>query len=123
LSPLPPAAARTFYAVADAWLPPAGPGRPGAGDVDLAPFAARALDAAGPVEGRRVVRFLRLLEQLPRAVPVLPAARHGFSWMERGDRLRVLELCARTRFGASRVAGLRRLVEDAWRSYSSPPGA
>jgi hypothetical protein len=73
--PLPPRAARTFYNVADAWLPP----EPAARDLvaALAPHVREAAECA------RLVRALRWLEWSPR---VLLHSARGLSWLPRDAR-------------------------------------
>lgn len=73
--PLPPRAARTFYNVADAWLPP------DAGERDL--VAALAPHLPGPAERARLARALAWLEWSPR---LLLHAASGLSWLPRDER-------------------------------------
>jgi hypothetical protein len=115
-APLPPRAARTFYNVVDALLPP-GP----EGDVDLAPAAAEILAARGRAASRRAVRILRAIEWQPR---LTLRGRRGFSWLSREERQRLLE-----RWSGSRLAGWRAALAEieglvrAARGHSSLPGA
>lgn len=107
--PLAPRRARTFYAVADAL---------GAGERDLAPDLARWLEAAPAREARGLLRFLALLEQLPRATR---AGRHGFAWLSRDARRRWIDALARAPLPAvsHHVGTLRGIVAGA---LQSPPG-
>jgi len=109
VAPLPPRRARTFYAVADAL---------GAGERDLAPALARWLASAPAGEARALLRFLALLEQLPRATR---AGRHGFAWLPRETRARWLDAFGRAPLPglARRVSTLRAIVAGA---LQSPPG-
>jgi len=105
---LTPAQGRVLYALADAWWPPPGDaaaGR-GGGDVDVAPAVADALARLAPGERRALLRWLALVEWLPRATP---AGRHGFAWLPRDARARWLAALAR-----SPLPPLRRGAE-AWR--------
>jgi hypothetical protein len=115
---LPPRAARTFYAVADALAPP--DGGPGAGDVDLAP--ALEARAAGWSARRRaaLLAFLAGLEALPRL-----AARGGFAWLPRADRARLLARVERVPLPGvgGEARRLRALVADLWREAQSRGGA
>jgi len=106
---LPAARSRTFYAVADAL---------GAGDRDLAPALAAWLSAASPRDARALLRFLALLEQLPRATR---AGHRGFAWLPRALRARWLDAVSRAPLpGAARhVATLRGIVRE---GLQSPPG-
>jgi hypothetical protein len=75
VSPLPPHAARTFYNVADAWLPPDANAR------DL--VAALAPQLAGPADRARLARALAWLEWSPR---LLLYSASGLSWLPRDAR-------------------------------------
>ncbi|MDJ0867850.1 MAG: hypothetical protein QNK03_17225 [Myxococcota bacterium] len=111
-SPLPPRAARVFYNVADAWLPP-GPGAaPGGGDVDLLPYLPRHLHA--PDEARRIAADLLWIEWLPR---LLLRSQHGFSWLPRPRRAAWLRWLESSRWRTVRVRThrLHALVDAAYR--------
>lgn len=73
--PLPPRAARTFYNVADAWLPPE------AGERDLVAALAPYLPEAA--ERSRLARALAWLEWSPR---LLLHSTRGLSWLPRDER-------------------------------------
>ena len=73
--PLPPRAARTFYNVADAWLPPE------AGECDLVAALAPHLPEAAARS--RLARALAWLEWSPR---LLLHSTRGLSWLPRDER-------------------------------------
>ena len=118
--PLSPRAARVFYGVADAWIPPRD-GAPGGGDLDVVAALAPQLRTAR--ERRALERTLWLLEWSPR---LLLRSLRGFAWMERDARRAWL-----ARFEASRVeairlslASLRARVADGYAAaLQSLPGA
>lgn len=109
---LPPAAARTFYNVADALLPP-GPGRPGGGDLDLLRVIEQNEALRAEADWRRVRRTLRWIEWGP--LWSLRSGR-GFSWLCREQRRALLGRWSEGRpEGRRRVLGeLRRLVQEAY---------
>ena len=97
--PLSARAARVFYGVADAWIPPRD-GAPGGGDLDV--VAALAPQLRTPRERRALERTLWLLEWSPRD---LLRSRRGLAWMERDARRAWLD-----RLAASRLEGVRRAL-------------
>jgi len=124
---LSPERARTLYALADALLPPGPqdePGRsPGGGGVDVAPLVEARLAHAERSRVREIRLMLILLEWWPR---LALRGRRGFSWLSRGERLRVLESFEHGAFRSCRRAtnDLRALVlgaaNEALGSYSLP---
>ena len=118
--PLSPGAARVFYGVADAWIPPRD-GAPGGGDLDV--VAALAQQLRSSRERHALARTLWLLEWSPRLS--LHSLR-GLAWMERDERRAWLDRLEGSRIDAiaHSVASLR---ERVGRSYSvasqSLPGA
>ena len=115
--PLSPRAARVFYGLADAWIPPRD-GAPGGGDRDVVAALASELRSSG--ERRRLERMLWLLEWSPR---LLLRSMRGLAWMERDARRAWLERAEHCRSRRVREAmrALHRLV-DATRA-SSPRSA
>jgi hypothetical protein len=115
---LSPRAARIFYNVADALVPPGPGGEPGAGDLDLVPELERRLRGEGVGAVRRLWLLLAILEAQPRATL---RARRGFSWLPRAERRRILDAWRRSRIPARRrvVEWLARLVE---RCYAAETG-
>lgn len=115
--------ARTVYALADAWWPPAGdPAGPrGGGDIDVAPDVEAALARLPSRERRGLLRWLAWVEWLPRATR---AGRHGFAWLPREARARWLERMGRSAFPPLRrgAAAWRRLVDGACAPRLGPPG-
>jgi hypothetical protein len=109
---LPPPAARTFYNVADALLPPE-PGRPGGGDVDLLAVIERSETLRAHADWRRVRRALRWIEWGPRLALRAP---RGFSWLPRERRRALLERWSGSRLEVRRrdLGELVRLVQGAW---------
>jgi hypothetical protein len=115
-------AARTFYNVADAFVPPGSDGRPGAGDRDLWPAVERRLRHEGPPAARRTWAALALVEWLP----VLdPRVRRGFSHLPLARRRALLERWERSRVGplSRAVRALRERVRRALESAQSSDGA
>jgi hypothetical protein len=108
---LSPRAARIFYNVADALVPPGPGGEPGAGDLDLVPELERRLRGEGVGAVRRLWLLLAILEAQPRATL---RARRGFSWLPRAERRRILDAWRRSRIPARRraLARLAGLVDD-----------
>jgi hypothetical protein len=122
---LSPRAARTFYNVADALVPPGPRGEPGAGDLDLVPALERRLRGEGVGAVRRLWLLLAVLEAQPRATP---RGRRGFSWLPREERRRLLDAWRGSRIPARRraLARLADLVDAclaAARADQSLPGA
>ena len=118
--PLSPRAARVFYGVADAWIPPRD-GAPGGGDLDV--VAALAAQLRTPRERRSLERTLWLLEWSPR---FLLRSLRGFAWMERDARRAWLDRLAASRVEAVRLAlaSLRARVSDSYAAATqSLPGA
>jgi hypothetical protein len=99
-----------LYNLADAWIPPA-PGRPGGGDVDLAPGVARRLRGAG--ERRALEWALLWIEWEPR---LRFESLRGFAWLPRQRRQELLAHWEHSRFALRRrlAARLRELVEESW---------
>jgi hypothetical protein len=119
---LSPRAARTFYNVADALVPPGPDGRPGAGDRDLWPAVERRLRHEGPGAARRIGAALALVEWLP----VLDwRRRRGFSHLPLARRRALLERWERSRVGplSHAIRGLRERVRRAMASGQSSDGA
>lgn len=109
LWPLPPRAARTFYNVADAWLP---------GEADVRDFvAALAPHVHERADRARLARALAWLEWSPRLL--LHSAR-GLSWLPRAERRAWLDRLERR--GPFRAVALRahRAVERAGAVEPSP---
>jgi hypothetical protein len=117
--PLSPRAARVFYSVADAWIPPRD-GAPGGGDVDVV----AALDALlpDPDSRRRLERRLALLEWSPR---LALRSRDGFAWWPRAARRTWLDRWAARgpRPVRRALAELRALAERAHAAATSLPAA
>ncbi len=99
--PLSPRAARVFYGVADAWIPPRD-GAPGGGDLDVVAVLAQQLRT--PRERRTLERTLWLLEWSPR---FLLRSLRGLAWMDRETRRAWLD-----RLERSRVEGVRLAIES-----------
>ncbi len=114
---LPPAAARRFYAVADALEPPR-EGGPGAGDFDLAPHAERLLRHRGLGAIRRTRLLLAALDAWPRLT--LRSGR-GFAWLPREARAALFERWEHSRLGplARTARELRALVAEAFAAAQS----
>jgi hypothetical protein len=114
-----PAAARTFYNVADALAP--GDGVPG---VDLAPFVAARIAGRGRAAERRLGWLLLAVEWEPR---VMLRGTSGFSWLPRAERRRALARWERSRIPLRRrgFAWLAELVREGGKDASgqSLPGA
>jgi hypothetical protein len=107
-------AARTFYNVADALIPPGDDGAIGAGDVDLMPGVEQRLAR----EGGGGLGRLRLLLALIEWLPVLTLrSRRSFSTLPRARRCEFLDGWQRSRWGARRRAflRLRGLIEEGFR--------
>jgi len=111
--PLSPARYRTFYNLADAWLPP------GTRGCDLAPALDARLRAWSPLRRRGLAAGLALLEWQPRL-----RGRRSFSWLPREERVRCLGGWERSRMAPRRQAAarLRALVEEC-SAASYVPGA
>jgi hypothetical protein len=109
--PLSPRAARVFYGLADAWIPPRA-GAPGGGDLDVVAALAPQLRSTG--ERRRLERMLWLLEWSPR---LLLRSLRGVAWMERDARRAWLARLEGSRIGAIArgVAALRATVLASYR--------
>ena len=109
---LPRACARPFYNAADALVPPAEGGAPGAGDLDLLPRVELRLFHEGPAAARRLGLWLLAFEWTPL---LRPGDRCRFSQLPRARRRALLADWAAGRCGPRRraVLRLRALVEDA----------
>jgi len=111
---LSPRRARTFYNLADALVPPPGPGEPGAGDVDLVPALEAWLAGEGRGRARQVRGILWALEWQAR----LRGRREGFSWLPREERRALWRRWERSRLPPRRraAAELAAEVQRLWRA-------